>query len=92
MQRPIGPPHLVVLPGSGSPEVPANPTRLAGLVELDDVDQHRSLMCDLYDDCLDRALRQGWQSWTCSKCELFALAETYRSLHAVHEGGLRPSA
>ena len=31
---------------------------------------------------LDSALRQGWQSWSCGRCPLFALAESYPDLKA----------
>ena len=96
MARPSDTPHLVVLPGreddAEGPSSLAHPTRLTGLVDLDDVERHRSLLCDLYDECLDSALHQGWQSWSCERCPLFALAETYRARRTEHEGGLRPSA
>ncbi len=97
MERPSDTPQLVVLQGRRDDDPRdlahlAHPTRLGGLVELDDVERHRSLLCELYDDCLDGALRQGWQSWSCERCPLFALAERYRSLQADHEAALRPTA
>jgi hypothetical protein len=88
-------PHLVILPGrEDSDDLArlARPKRLTGLVELDDVERHRSLLCDYYDECLDSALAQGWQSWSCEQCPLFVLAEGYRSRRTDHDGALRPSA
>ena len=37
------------------------------------VEQHRNLNCSHYDNCLDEAVRRGWQSFTCIKCPLYAL-------------------
>lgn len=37
------------------------------------VETHRNLNCSHYDDCLDEAVRRGWQSFTCMKCPLHAL-------------------
>ncbi len=36
------------------------------------VDEIRSLFCPVYDACLDEALRQGWNSWSCVGCDMFA--------------------
>ncbi|MDQ3263415.1 MAG: hypothetical protein M3Y59_07115 [Myxococcota bacterium] len=40
------------------------------------VESHRNLNCRQYDGCLDEAVRNGWQSFTCSKCPLYALTAT----------------
>jgi len=32
----------------------------------------RNLFCTFYDDCLDEAVKQGWNSWCCTRCELSA--------------------
>ncbi|RYZ41990.1 MAG: hypothetical protein EOO71_09615 [Myxococcaceae bacterium] len=32
------------------------------------VETHRNLNCNHYDNCLDEAVRRGWQSFTCMKC------------------------
>lgn len=37
------------------------------------VEEHRNLNCHHYDPCLDEAVRQGWQSFTCARCPLYAL-------------------
>jgi len=37
------------------------------------VETHRNLNCNHYDNCLDEAVRRGWQSFTCLKCPLCAL-------------------
>lgn len=88
-------PHLVVLPRLAEErpaESLAHPTRLPGLVELEEVERHRSVHCDLYDGCLDRALRERWSGWTCAECPLFALADVFRSMQTDREGALRPTA
>lgn len=38
------------------------------------VEAHRNFDCHHYDACLDEAVRQGWQSFTCSKCPLVGLS------------------
>ncbi len=58
-------PFPTELPQSINPE--AGPKR-AG------VEHHRNLNCSHYDNCLDEAVRRGWQSFTCGKCSLNALA------------------
>lgn len=37
------------------------------------VESHRNLNCHHYDNCLDEAVYNGWQSFTCAKCPLYAL-------------------
>lgn len=37
------------------------------------VEGHRNLFCNYYDGCLDEAVKKGWNSWSCTRCELFAL-------------------
>jgi hypothetical protein len=37
------------------------------------VEGHRNLFCSYYDGCLDEAVKKGWNSWTCTRCELFAI-------------------
>jgi hypothetical protein len=34
------------------------------------VETHRNLNCNYYDNCLDEAVRRGWQSFTCVKCAM----------------------
>lgn len=36
------------------------------------VESHRNLNCRHYDNCLNEAVRQGWQSFSCMKCPLAA--------------------
>jgi hypothetical protein len=61
------------------------PAKLASLVKLDDVANHRSLSCASYDACLSEALRHDWPSWTCRTCSQFALRDHLRSLAVAHE-------
>lgn len=51
-----------------------NPTALRALVKEEEVDEHRSVLCSGYDDCLDAVLRESWRSWTCRRCQLFEFA------------------
>ena len=37
------------------------------------VEGHRNLFCGFYDSCLDEAVMRGWNSWSCSRCELHNL-------------------
>jgi hypothetical protein len=53
----------------------ANGGRKAG------VESHRNLFCAHYDDCLDEAVKRGWNSFTCVRCPLFAQEGEY-------EGGI----
>ncbi len=52
------------LPQTINPE--AGPKRMG-------VESHRNLNCRQYDNCLDEAVHQGWQSFSCSKCPLYAV-------------------
>jgi hypothetical protein len=36
------------------------------------LDGQRSLFCVHYDGCLDEAVKRGWGSWCCTRCELAA--------------------
>ena len=38
------------------------------------VEFQRNLFCGHYDDCLDEAVKKGWNSFTCVRCSHFALA------------------
>lgn len=35
------------------------------------VETHRNLFCVHYDACLDEAVKRGWNSFTCVRCNLF---------------------
>jgi hypothetical protein len=37
------------------------------------VEGHRNLFCGNYDSCLDEAVKRSWNSWTCTRCTLFAI-------------------
>jgi|SRR5512139_3890257 hypothetical protein len=37
------------------------------------VEGHRNLFCGNYDSCLDEAVKRAWNSWTCTRCTLFAI-------------------
>jgi hypothetical protein len=37
------------------------------------VEGHRNLFCAFYDPCLDEAVKRGWNSWTCTRCSMFAV-------------------
>ncbi len=69
-----------------------NPTALRRLVTEEEVDDHRSVCCARYDDCLDAALQHRWKSWSCGLCALFRLAREMRAAQIVEESALRPFA
>jgi hypothetical protein len=49
-----------------------NPTELfAHMRFLSSVTKHRNLYCAHYDRCLDQAVKQGWEGWSCLNCPLF---------------------
>ena len=51
-----------------------SPTELTSPINPDrGVDGHRNLFCNFYDNCLDEAVKRGWNSWTCTRCELHAV-------------------
>jgi hypothetical protein len=51
----------------------AGPAELPALIKLDArVEDLRNLYCERYDFCLDEAVRKGWASWACTRCQLFA--------------------
>ena len=34
--------------------------------------EHRNVYCGVYTLCLDKAIKQGWNDWTCQRCPSFA--------------------
>jgi hypothetical protein len=47
------------------------PSELVSLINPDrDLDGQRNLFCTHYDGCLDEAIRQGWNSFCCTRCDL----------------------
>jgi hypothetical protein len=50
------------------------PTELPTPINPDrGVEGHRNLFCTFYDACLDEAVKKGWNSWTCTRCAMFAI-------------------
>jgi hypothetical protein len=50
------------------------PTELTAPINPDrGVEGHRNLFCGHYDNCLDEAVKKGWNSWSCTRCPLFAM-------------------
>ena len=37
------------------------------------VENQRNLFCTHYDECLDEAVKKGWNSFTCVRCPLYSL-------------------
>jgi len=35
------------------------------------VETHRNLFCQHYDECLDEAVKRGWNSFTCVRCTFY---------------------
>lgn len=52
-----------------APVLPA-PTGLVRPLDDDQVERHRSLRCSHYEDCLDEAVKRGWESFSCAACPL----------------------
>jgi hypothetical protein len=56
------------------------PTELQNTINPDPSGKHasvecqRNLFCSHYDDCLDEAVKKGWNSFTCVRCPLNAVA------------------
>lgn len=49
----------------------ANPTRLAAALRDETVVQtERNLHCPLYDHCLHKVVKAGWEGWSCRSCPL----------------------
>ncbi len=38
---------------------------------VEEVDQHRFLDCDNYDECLDTAVKRKWPNFTCTECPVW---------------------
>jgi hypothetical protein len=55
---------IVLKPCPTELNAPINPDR--------GVEGHRNLFCDVYDACLDEAVKQGWNSWSCTRCPMHA--------------------
>ena len=56
------------------------PTELQGTINPEASGKHtsvefqRNLFCGHYDDCLDEAVKKGWNSFTCVRCPMYAVA------------------
>ncbi len=54
----------------------------------------RNLYCVHYDSCLDVAVKNDWDSWSCEKCSLFAVHDEPRdfvgSYAQERRGGVQP--
>ena len=70
----VSKPYPIELPAPINPE--AGLGGKGGGVEF-----HRNLFCAHYDDCLDEAVKRGWNSFSCSRCPLFEQQGEY-------EGGI----
>jgi len=40
---------------------------------VEDVDLHRHLDCENYDECLDVAVKKKWPNFTCTECPVWSL-------------------
>src|SRR5690348_2003010 len=63
--RDLGGVDVLTKPCPSELPAPINPDR--------GVEGHRNLFCSYYDGCLDEAVKKGWNSWSCTRCELFAI-------------------
>lgn len=48
-----------------------HPVRLRRTLRLHEVDAHRRVGCGRYPECLERAARRAWLSFTCVRCFAF---------------------
>jgi hypothetical protein len=39
------------------------------------VEAHRNLFCPSYDECLNEAVKRGWNSFTCVRCPNYTIAQ-----------------
>ena len=85
-------PGLTARRGRFAPTRGPNPAELLSLVKPGEVEQHRSLFCAVYDECLDLATRRGWRSWTCQYCDLFRCTREMQAVESTREATLRPFA
>ena len=56
------------------------PTELTTPINLEgsrkmSVEAHRNLFCSHYDECLNEAVKRGWNSFTCVRCPNYALTQ-----------------
>ena len=56
---------LFAQPSPAELTAPINPHR--------GVEGHPNHFCAFYDPCLDEAVKRGWNSWTCTRCSMFAV-------------------
>lgn len=47
-----------------------NPTQLLQGKNAE-IAEHRNVHCGMYGLCLNKAVREGWNDWTCRRCESF---------------------
>src|SRR5438132_1086555 len=57
------------------------PTELTTPINLEgnrkmSVEAHRNLFCTAYDDCLNEAVKRGWNSFTCVRCPNYTIVES----------------
>ncbi|HWE25409.1 MAG TPA: hypothetical protein VG496_15835 [Myxococcales bacterium] len=57
------------------------PTELTTPINLEgnrkmSVESHRNLFCTAYDDCLNEAVKRGWNSFTCVRCPNYTIVES----------------
>jgi hypothetical protein len=70
------------------------PTELQSTINPDPSGKHtsvefqRNLFCNHYDECLDEAVKKGWNSFTCVRCPMFAVAATNTLQPATPSPGL----
>jgi hypothetical protein len=64
---PVGPPAADAKPNPVELPAPINPE--GGRKQS--VEMHRNLFCAHYDECLDEAVKRGWNSFTCLRCAFY---------------------
>ena len=54
------------------------PTEMSTQINLEgnrkmSVEAHRNLFCTSYDECLNEAVKRGWNSFTCVRCPNYTI-------------------
>ena len=66
----------IVRKGPPPPDAKPNPFELPAPINPEggrkqSVEMHRNLFCQNYDGCLDEAVKRGWNSFTCVRCDFY---------------------
>lgn len=49
------------------------PTKVPSAIAETLTKPERDVFCSHYNDCLNCAVKEDWENWTCSRCQLFRI-------------------